>query len=154
MAALTQRAPTVERAGMFDRFDRLFDDWMKVLPLQRPMMLGRWWADDMVHVDEFRDDGTLVIRAELPGIDPKKDVELTVSNGMLTIEAERHEDKRIEKEGYLRRELRYGSFTRMLPLPAKVSESDIKARYTNGILEIRVPVPNEVPATKIPIGKS
>jgi HSP20 family protein len=154
MAALTKRVPTMERVGMFDRFDRLFDDWMKVLPLQRPMMFGRWWADDMVHVDEFRDDGTLVIRAELPGIDPKKDVDLTVSDGMLTIEAERHADKSIEEKGYLRRELRYGSFTRMLPLPAKVNESDIKASYTNGILEIRVPVPKEAPATKIPVGKS
>jgi HSP20 family protein len=96
----------------------------------------------------------LVIRAELPGIDPNKDVELTVSDGMLTIEAQRHEDESIEEEGYLRRELRYGSFTRMLPLPAKVNETDIEANYSNGILESRVPVPKEVPATKIRVGKS
>jgi HSP20 family protein len=150
MTALTKREPILERFGMFDW---LFDDWMKVLPLHRPMF-GRWWTDDMIHVDEFRENGTLVIRAELPGIDPKKDVELTVADGMLTIEAERHEDKQVEEKGYLRRELRHGSFTRTLPLPTKVTEADIKANYKDGILEIRVPAPQAVPAVKIPIGKS
>ena len=152
MTALTKREPTLERFGMFD-CSWMFDDWMKVLPLHRPMF-GRWWTEDMIHVDEFRENGTLVIRAELPGIDPKKDVELTVADGMLTIEAERHEDKQVEEKGYLRRELRHGSFTRTLPLPTKVTEADIKANYKDGILEIRVPAPQAVPAKKIPIGKS
>ena len=154
MTALTKREPTLERFGVFDRFDRMFDDWMKVLPLHRPMVFGRWWTEDMIHVDEFRENGTLVIRAELPGIDPDKDVELTVADGMLTIEAERHEDKKVEEKGYLCRELRHGSFTRTLPLPTKVTEADIKANYKDGILEIRVPAPKAVPAKKIPIGKS
>jgi hypothetical protein len=68
MTALTKREPTLERFGMFDW---LFDDWMKVLPLHRPMF-GRWLTEDMIHVDEFRENGTLVIRAELPGIDPNR----------------------------------------------------------------------------------
>lgn len=153
MTALTKREPTLERFGVFDLFDRMFDDWVKVLPLHRPMF-GRWSTEDMIHVDEFRENGTLVIRAELPGIDPNKDVELTVADGMLTIEAERHEDKQVEEKGYLRRELRHGSFTRTLPLPTKVTEADIKANYKDGILEIRVPAPKAVPTKKIPIAKS
>jgi HSP20 family protein len=153
MTALTKREPTLERFGVFDLFDRMFDDWVKVLPLHRPMF-GRWSTEDMIHVDEFRENGTLVIRAELPGIDPNKDVELTVADGMLTIEAERHEDKQVEEKGYLRRELRHGSFTRTLPLPTKVTEADIKANYKDGILEIRVPAPKAVPTRKIPIAKS
>lgn len=153
MAALTKHEPVVERVGMFDRFDRMFDDWMKLLPLRRPMF-GRMWTDELIRVDEFRDNGTLVIRAELPGIDPDKDVELTVDNGMLTIEAERHEDKKVEEKGYLCREMRHGSFTRTLPLPTKVTEADIKASYKDGILEIRVPVPKTAPTTKVPIAKS
>jgi HSP20 family protein len=154
MTALTKREPTLERFGMFDWFDRMFDDWMKVLPLHRPMLFGRWSTEDMIHVDEFRENGTLVIHAELPGIDPNKDVELTVADGMLTIEAERHEAKQVEEKGYLRRELRHGSFTRTLPLPTKVTEADIKANYKDGILEIRVPAPKAVPTKKIPIAKS
>ena len=154
MTAMTKREPTLERSGVFDRFDQMFDDWMKVLPLPRPMLFGRWLAEDMIHVDEFRENGTVVIRAELPGIDPDKDVEVTVADGMLTIEAERHEDLTVEDKGYLRRELRHGSFTRTLPLPTKVTEADIKADYKDGILEIRVPAPKAAPAKKIRIGKS
>jgi HSP20 family protein len=138
---------------MLDELDRVFDDWMKALSLSRPLLLGRWFPDGSIHVDEFRDDGSLVIRAELPGIDPETDVELTVADGMLTIDAERHEDATVEEDGYLRRELRCGSFTRTLALPAKVTEGDIKATYTDGILEVRVPIPEPVPAMKIPIGK-
>ena len=154
MTALTKREPTLERFGMFDWFDRMFDDWMKVLPVHRPMLFGRWSTEDMIHVDEFRENGTLVIHAELPGIDPNKDVELTVADGMLTIEAERREDKQVEEKGYLCRELRHGSFTRTLPLPPKTTEADIKANYKDGILEIRVPAPKAVPTKKIPIAKS
>ena len=152
MTALTKREPTLDRFGMFDRFDRVLDDWMKVFPLHRPMF-GRW-AEDVIHVDEFRENGSLVIRAELPGIDPDKDVTLSVTDGTLTIEAERHEDKKLGEKGYLCRELRHGSFSRTLPLPAKVSESDIKANYKDGILEIRVPAPKSAPPKKIPIAKS
>jgi HSP20 family protein len=121
---------------------------MKMVPLRRPMF-GRMWSDDLIRVDEFRDNGTLVIRAELPGIDPDKDVELTVENGMLTIAAERHDDTKVEEAGYLCREMRHGSFTRTLPLPTKVTEVDIKASYKDGILEIRVPVPKTAPTTKV-----
>jgi HSP20 family protein len=59
----------------------------------------------------------------------------------------------VEESDYLRRELRCGSFTRTLPLPAKVTESDIKATYTDGILEVRIPVPEPMAEMKIPITK-
>jgi HSP20 family protein len=124
------------------------------MPFRRPLFGRDWTADEMIRVDEFHEDGTLVVRAELPGIDPEKDVEVTVLNGMLHIEAERREEEKTEAEGYLRHELRCGSFTRTLPLPDGVAETDIKADYKNGILEIRVPAPEPAPATKIPIAKS
>jgi HSP20 family protein len=139
---------------MFERLDRMFDDWTRILPLGRPVLFGRWLGADLIHVDEFRDNGALVIRAELPGVDPDKDVKLTVADGMLTIEAERHEDKKVEDKGYLCRELRYGSLIRTLPLPMKVSEADITASYKDGMLEVRVPAPKEVAATTVPISKA
>ena len=155
MAGLRKREPReLERLDMFDRFDRMFDEWRKVLPFRRATMFGREWvSEDMIRVDEFHENGTLVVRAELPGIDPEKDVELTVTNGILHIAAERREEEKTEDKGYLHRELRYGSFTRTLPLPEGVSETDIKADYKDGILEIRVPAPEPAPATKIPIAK-
>ena len=73
-----------------------------------------------------------MVRADLPGIDPEKDVELTVSDGMLHIRAERREEEKREEKGYLRQELRYGSLSRTLPLPEGVTESDITATYKDG----------------------
>lgn len=134
----------------FGRLDRLFDEWMRSLPMRRP--LGMPWdtqAEDVISVDEYRDGQTQVIRAELPGIDPDKDVELTVGDGMLRIDAERRVEKDTEDKGYTRHELRYGRFTRMLPLPEGATDSDIAATYEDGILEIRVPV-REQPAPKEP----
>jgi HSP20 family protein len=137
---------------VFDRFDRMFDEWTKNLSARRPMLFGHeLMTEDMIRVDEFHEDGTLVVRAELPGIDPEKDVELTVVDGMLRIEAERREEERVEEKGWLRHELRSGSFMRTLALPEGVSEDDVKATYKDGILEIRIPAPSPEPAKKIPI---
>ena len=131
------------------RFERMFDDWMRAFPFGHG-----WIPESVIRVDEFQESGTLVVKAELPGIDPDKDVELTVSDGMLHIEAERRQEEQTEEKGHVHRELRYGSFTRTLPLPEGVSEADIKASYKDGILEIRVPAPQPKPGTKVPITKS
>jgi HSP20 family protein len=92
--------------------------------------------------EEVKDDAT-VIRAELPGIDPDKDVDISVSDGVLHIKAERRSETKEENEGRIRSEFRYGSYTRTLPLPKGASESDVKATYKDGILEVTVPVKRE-----------
>ena len=75
------------------------------------------WDTPALRVDEFRDGGSLVVRAELPGIDPEKDVDVSVSDGVLHIQAERQEKtEHKDKDGY-RTEFRYGSFTRDIALP-------------------------------------
>jgi HSP20 family protein len=140
----------------FDRmFERVFDDWTSWLPFRLPMLFGReWMSSDIIRVDEYHDDGSLVVRAELPGIDPDNDVEVTISDGMLHIKAEHREEEKEEEKHYMRHELRYGSLTRTLPVPAGVSESDIKASYKDGILEIRIPAPKPEPAKKILVSKT
>ena len=151
----------MERGGdlptTFSLMDRLFDEWMRSLPMRRPFGHGGDWpGDELIRVDEFRDAGTQVIRAELAGIDPEKDVEITVQDGMLQIAAQRRVEEKTEDKGYTRHELRYGSFKRALPLPDGALESDITATYTDGILEIRVPVTEPSAAatpTKIAITK-
>jgi HSP20 family protein len=154
MAGLMRREPHGEVGEFFSRFDRMFDEWARVMPL-RALPFGRWPdMDAMIRVEEFHDDGTLVVRADLPGIDPEQDVDLTVADGMLRIEAERREEEKKEDKGYLRQELRYGSLSRTLPLPEGVTESDIKATYKAGTLEIRIPEPRREAAKKIPIAKS
>jgi HSP20 family protein len=152
MAGLLKREGRSEESVPASRFDRLFDEWMSMLPLRRHAW--DWEADELIKVDEFHEEDTLVIRAEIPGIDPEKDVDLSVSDHTLRIRAERREEKEAEEKGYLRREMRYGSFSRTLSLPEGVAEADITASYKDGILEIRVPAPAPVPAKRIPVAKA
>jgi HSP20 family protein len=154
MAGLMRREPRGEAPDIFSRFDRLFDEWARMMPF-RPMAFPLWrGAGELIRVEEYREDGTLVVRADLPGIDPDKDVELTVSDGMLHIEAERREEEKQEGKGYLRQEVRYGSFSRSLPLPEGMTEADIIATYKDGVLEIRIPEPKHEPAKRVAISKS
>jgi HSP20 family protein len=155
MANVAKREPrSVEPV---DVVDRMFDDWARMMPMmpmlrRSPWFFGRDVTDDVIRVDEFRDGQDLVIRADLPGVDPDKDVELTVSDGMLHIHAERRQEEHKDEKGVHRRELRYGSFSRSLPLPGGVKESDINASYKDGILEIRIPTTKES-TTRVPISK-
>jgi len=119
MAGLVRREPHGEAADVFSRFDRLFEEWARMMPF-RPMSFPRWLeAGDLIRVEEYREDGTLVVRADLPGIDPDKDVELTVAGGMLHIEAERRAEEKREEKGYLRREVRYGAVSSTAPRAAR-----------------------------------
>jgi HSP20 family protein len=93
----------------------------------------------LIRLENEVQDGHYVLRAELPGIDPAKDVDITVRNGQLTIKAERSEKK--ETKG--RSEFSYGSFTRSVTLPAGANEEDIKASYDKGILTVDVAVPEQ-----------
>lgn len=125
-------------------------------PLMRPVdeLFRDGWGRRMVAVEEFTEDGTLVVRAEMPGIDPEKDVEITVSDGTLHIRAERAEEDEKKGRHFHRRELRYGSFARSLPVPEGVDEQKIAATYKDGILEVRVPLPKaEVAASarRVPV---
>src|ERR1039458_8215144 len=82
----------------------------------------------------LRRDPRTMVPDEVAGIDPEKDVEVTVGSGYLNIHAERYD----QTEGKHRSEFRYGSFTRSLPLPAHVNEDDVTASYADGILTISV----------------
>jgi HSP20 family protein len=160
MSSVQRRDKGGEMAAMspFSRLDRMFDEWMRSLPMRRTQGIMPWdlHGEDVISVDEYRDGDTQVIRAELPGIDPDKDVELSVVQGMLRIDAERRVEKDTEDKGYTRHELRYGRFTRSLPIPEGASADDITATYKDGILEVRVPVPappTPPSPTKIAISK-
>ena len=118
---------------------------------------------EAIRVEELREGDVTVIRAELPGIDPDKDVEVTVDDGMLRIHAERRQQTETTEKGtgkekgvdHYRSEFRYGTFTRMLPLPNGATEEDVTATYRDGILEVRVPTAQEVPAPRsIPIART
>jgi HSP20 family protein len=121
--------------------------------LWRRMFDGDLEAGGWLRVEEFRDGETFVVRAELPGIDPERDVELTVSDGVLRISARREERKEHKGDDGFRTEFRYGTFVRNVVLPPGIREEDIRASYKDGILEVRIPIPQEEEpeAKKIPI---
>ncbi|MGX1161254.1 HSP20 family protein [Arthrobacter sp. SLBN-100] len=103
-----------------------------------------------IRVEEFVDGKTLVVRAEMPGVDPDKDVEITIDDGYLRIRAERREKEEHKDKGRVRSEFRYGSFSRSIPLPEGVKEEDIKASYKDGMLEVRTPLPEEAAPPEAP----
>ena len=115
--------------------------------------LSQWFdaafaGGDPMKLEELRDGDRLVVRAEIPGMDPDVDIEVTVSNGMLRIHGERREETQSDQDDGHRTVLRYGGFTRVLPLPAGATEADVKATYVDGILEVHVPVDAEAAAAK------
>ena len=122
-----------------------------LLDVDWPSLLGRsafdWpdtWpdmlVDSTVRVEEFERDGSYVIRAEVPGIDPDKDVELTMNDSTLRLMVHRQQEKHASEFRHYRSEFRYGSFTRMVSLPAGATAKEIHANYADGILEVTVPM--------------
>lgn len=93
-------------------------------------------SSNLIRIEDELTDDKYVVRAELPGIDPKKDVEVTVRDGMLTLKAERT----VEEKSDTRSEFTYGSFIRSMPLPNGFEEDKVKADYDKGILTVTVPL--------------
>lgn len=119
---------TLTRRDHRGPFVELFD-W-----LDGPLTVFRSPVGNLVRVEDYVKDGCYVLRAELPGVDPEKDVDVTVSHGVLTIRADRRE----ETEGRHHSEFRYGAFARSVTLPADADEKHIQAVYDNGVLELTV----------------
>ena len=114
--------------------------------------MRRFFDEDDMRVEEFVDNDRLVVRAELPGIDPDRDIEIDVHDHTLRIRAERRQEEHDEDDGRYHSEFHYGTFTRLVPLASSVSEKDVKASYRDGILEVRVPIDKkDAKAKKIPI---
>jgi HSP20 family protein len=89
--------------------------------------------------DVFVRDEDLVIRVELPGIDPASDVTVNVEDGYVVIRGERKQEEELKEEAYYRLETAYGTFERFVPLPEGFEEAEIEAAYEDGVLEVIVP---------------
>lgn len=112
--------------------------------------------DSWLRVEEYQENDALVVKAEVPGIDPEQDVDVTVSGNQLHIDVRREEKSEHKgKHGY-RSEFRYGTFSRSVTLPPGVDRDDVKASYDNGVLEVRIPVPHEPVSgsRKVPITRA
>ena len=115
-------------------------DWVSNLPLFPFLSPG-------IRVEEYFEGDTFIVRAELPGVDPAKDVNVTFADGELRLHVERKSEERDKTHS----EFHYGSFYRVIPLPAGVREDTITADYANGILTIKMLVGEGSGGKTIPI---
>jgi HSP20 family protein len=137
--ALTRWDPFAELADLRSRFDRVFGDDAE--PRRQAWMPA---------VDVVRDDGALVLRADIPGIKPEE-ITIQVEDDVLTVSGAHEESTEEKEEDYVRRERRLGSFTRSMTLPRGVDASKIEAQTRHGVLEVRIPVPEEPRKTSVEI---
>ncbi|TMJ05704.1 MAG: Hsp20/alpha crystallin family protein [Bacillati bacterium ANGP1] len=101
-------------------------------------------------VEMYETDQDVVVRAEMPNIDPKK-VDVTVTDGALTLRGETRHEEEQKGRNYYRRELRAGAFTRTLPLPTEVKSAEAKATYKDGVLEVKIPKSERVRPTSVKV---
>lgn len=91
-------------------------------------------------IDVKEKDGTYLVKADLPGL-KKDDIHIELRNSVLTLRGERRDEHEEKKDGYHRVERTFGSFERSLRVPEGVTEKDIHAKYTDGVLELSIPAP-------------
>jgi HSP20 family protein len=101
-------------------------------------------------VDVREDKEQYVVQADLPGVAPA-DVEVTAEKGILTVRGERKSETREGAEGYARIERVAGTFSRRFVLPENVQADAIKAKFTNGVLEVSIPKQAVVPPTRVTV---
>ena len=128
---ITRWEPFAELAEMRSRFDRLFSDLADGE--------GREWTPA---IDVVRDNGHLVVRANVPGIKPDE-LEIKVVDDVLTISGKHEETKEETDKTFVRRERRYGAFSRSMPLPEGVDPKKIDAKTDDGVLVVTIPLPKE-----------
>ena len=116
-------------------FDDLFDNFFRGFDLQT--FEGKLGAFSP-KIDVVDSEKEISIKAELPGMD-EKDIEVSLSRDILTVRGEKKEEKEDKGKDYYRMERSNGSFSRSIPLPAEVDESNIKASFKKGVLSITLP---------------
>lgn len=128
---------------MSDLFERFFGPWER----QHFFWGTEGWAPA---IESKVENGNLIVKADLPGIDPKE-VSISVLGNQLTIEGERKREEKKEEKDYFYQEVSYGKFSRTIPLPDGVDAEKVKANYKKGVLEITLPAPKQLASKKVQI---
>ena len=124
--------------SMFEEMERMFQhfmpqSWMRPFNMEHSLL-----TENMPQVDVIEQDNTILVRATLPGV-KKDDLEVSTTDHSVTIRGSTREEYKEEKGEYYRREISMGDFLRTVSLPASIDESDIKAKFKDGLLEITLP---------------
>jgi HSP20 family protein len=147
--AIVRWEPFRDLQAVQERLNRVFDEAFRGVPRggDDEWALGGSWAPS---VDIFEHEGNLVLKAELPGVDPK-DVDVRVENNVLTLRGERKFETEVKKEKYHRVERAYGTFSRSFTLPNVVDTEKIKADYKDGVLQVTLPQREEAKPKQIQV---
>jgi HSP20 family protein len=145
MAKIVRWSPLQEMASMREQMERLFEDSFHTprLRWQEPTNWG-------LALDVAENDNAFSVKASLPGVDPN-DVEVTLTDNVLTIKGEIKADEEIKQDQYHIRERRYGHFERSITLSVPVNAEAIDASYENGVLTLLIPKAEEVKPKRISI---
>jgi HSP20 family protein len=146
--AIVRWDPARELDSLQSEFNRLFDSFLG--NSGRADLRARRWvpAMDLVETDDH-----LVLKADLPGM-TKEDVDIEVKDNVLTVSGERKAEQEDKTDGYYRIERAFGSFSRSLTLPQGIDADAISADFTDGVLEVRIPKPEQRKPHRVAIGAS
>jgi len=144
MRTLTRWEPFRGVISLQEQVNRLFNDAFERQGEESSLTA---WAPA---VDIYETEHELVVKADLPDVDPK-DLDIRVENNVLTIRGERKFEKKVNEENYLRVERAYGSFARSFTLANSVNSDAIKADYQNGVLTLTIPKKEEAKPKQIKI---
>ncbi|HRX16679.1 MAG TPA: Hsp20/alpha crystallin family protein [Spirochaetota bacterium] len=122
-------------------FDRIFDDFFSASPVG---------TSTVPALDIEEEKGRYVLTAELPGME-ESDLDISVTDGVLTISGEKKEEKKKEEKCCIVSERRYGSFSRSIPLPKNIDTDKLKAKFEKGVLSIEMPKDEKAAPKKIKI---
>jgi HSP20 family protein len=135
------RTEPMRRPGSFWDMDKWFDESLlrPFAPLGLPRLMRAAAAEEvMPAMDIFEDNGNIVLKAELPGIN-KDDIDITLADGAITISGEKKKEEEVKQKDYYKWERSYGSFCRTFALPTEVQAEKITSTFKNGILEVKLP---------------
>ena len=141
MPKLVRWSPVDDLAAFRDRMNQLFEDFVGGSLLPRSLSEARWTPN----VDVYQTDTEVVVKAEVPGI-KKEDLQVAATPEAITISGQTAVEKEVRDENYLHRERRTGRFSRTLPLPAAIKADETKAKFADGVLEVRAPKEQAGPA--------
>ncbi len=146
MAFLRPSAPLREMEDL----RRNIDDMLEHLRGRIGYPSGSRSASQRAPIEAFIEEGKLIVRADLPGVDPKG-IAVNVVGDVLTISASREEEHETKKRDFVHREFRYGVIERSVDLPRGIKAEDIKASFSNGVLQLTIPMPEETAPKQVKV---
>lgn len=135
--SITRWEPFRDLISLREAMDRLLEEsWVRP---RRGWLLP---TEETLAVDIYETDDNVVVKTSVPGIKPE-DIDITITGNTLTIAGETKAEEKVEEENYIRRERRYGRFSRSLTLPSSVEGEKAEASFEQGILTLTIPKAEE-----------